>query len=362
MIRKLTYSIAVAVLALAAEKARAQDPLTETATAVNKNMVKLFGIGGFKGLPSYGTGIVVSKQGHILTVNNHILNTPGILVHRYDGRQYQAKLVAREPNLDVALLKVDEDVSFLRYYEFEKEAARPLGGTGDWVMALSNQFKIALRDEPMSVQRGVVATLADLKGRRGVFDAPFNGDVYFLDNVTNNPGAAGGALANLKGDLLGIIGRELKDTRTDTWINYAVPIQSAVDVQREENGKVVTEKVTMAKFVKEAIEGKYKEGIIAKREDKGAYSGIILVVNAVSSTPPYVEEVVNGSPASKVGLRPDDLILYVNGVSVPTIKAYREEMKQFDPGTKVDMRVQRGARLESVSIELTQAPKVAAPK
>ena len=81
------------------------------------------------------------------------------------------------------------------------------------MLAFSNQFKIALRDEPMSVQRGVIAALADLRGRRGVFDAPFTGDVYFLDAIACNPGAAGGIVTNRKGELLGILGRELKDTR-----------------------------------------------------------------------------------------------------------------------------------------------------
>ena len=84
----------IALLLAAISVVSAQDAVTKTSTAVNKKMVKLFGIGGFKGLPSYGTGILVSEKGHILTVNNHILNTPGILVHLYDGRLYQAKVVA----------------------------------------------------------------------------------------------------------------------------------------------------------------------------------------------------------------------------------------------------------------------------
>ena len=218
-----------------------KQPVTPIVAQVNKKMVKLFGIGGFKGLPSYGTGILVSAKGHILTVNNHILNTPGILVHLYDGRQYQAKLVSREPELDVALLKIDEDIDFLPHFDFNQEAKRPLAQNGDWVLAMSNQFKIALRDEPMSVQRGVILAFADLRGRRGIFDAPFSGDVYFLDAIANNPGAAGGAVVTRKGDLLGIIGRELKDSRTDTWINYAVPIQAIVEVQREDkDGKFST--------------------------------------------------------------------------------------------------------------------------
>lgn len=345
------------LLAAFASVGSAQQSWTGPAINVNKKMVKLFGIGGLKGLPSYGTGILVSPNGHIITVNNHILNTPGILVHLYDGRQYQAKLVAREPNLDVALLKIDEDVDFLPHFDFLKESARPLAENGDWVMALSNLYKIALRDEPMSVQRGVIATVADLKGRRGVFDAPFSGDVYFLDNITNNPGAAGGAIANRKGELLGIIGRELKDVRIDTAINYAVPLQAIVDVQREEDGKIVSEKVSMSKFVKEAIAGKYKQSTIVKREDKGGYHGMILVVNAVSSTPPYVEEVVAGSPAAKLGMRPDDLILYVQGESVPTIKVFRDTLKQYGPQDEITLQFQRGNKLESVKMKLIDQPK-----
>jgi S1-C subfamily serine protease len=332
----------------------AQVPVTGAAAKVNDKMVKLFGIGGLKGLASYGTGILVSEKGHILTVNNHILvNTGGIKVHLYDGRQYQAKVIFREPELDVALLKIDEEVDFLPHFEFDKEAARPLAENGDWILAFSNQFQIALRDEPMSVQRGVIMALADLRGRRGVFDAPYNGDVYFLDVVACNPGAAGGIITNRKGDLLGILGRELKSSATDTWINYAVPIQATVEVQRDAK----TEKVSMAMFVKEAMKGTYKQSTKVVRKDLGGYHGIVLVVNAVSSTPPYVEEVATGSPAEKAGLRPDDLILYVEGFSVPTIKVFRETLKQYGPGEEIRVQLQRGSKLESIKVKLTNQPK-----
>ena len=338
----------------------AQDSLSPATASVNMKMAKLFGIGGFKGLPSYGSGILVSGQGHILTVNNHILNTPGILVHLYDGRQYQAKVLVREPELDVALLKIDDDVNSLPHYEFDKEAERALAENGDWILAFSNQFKIAMRDEPMSVQRGVIMALADLRGRRGIFDAPFQGDAYFLDVIACNPGAAGGALTNRKGDLLAILGRELKSNQTDTWINYAVPIQSVVEVQREDKeGKLKTEKVSMASFVREAMKGNYQASVKKKIIDQGAYHGIILVVNAVTSTPPYVEEVIAGSPAAKAGLQPDDLILYVQGESVPTIRNFRDAIKGYAPGDDVTLKVQRGNKLETVKLSLTKQPKSA---
>jgi serine protease Do len=338
----------------------AQQPFTSVTADVNKRMVKLFGAGGFKGLPSYGSGILVSAKGHILTVNNHILSTQDLRVHLYDGRLFHAKLVAREPELDVALVKIEEEVDFLPHFDFAKVAARAKAVPGDWILAFSNEFQIATRDEPMSVQRGVISAVTDLRGRRGIFDAPYSGEVYFLDCIACNPGAAGGVVTSRKGELLGIIGRELKNTLSDTWINYAVPVQAVAEIQRDEK----TVKIDMATFVREAVLGKYKQGDERKhrKEDKGGYDGLVLVVNAGTTTPPYIDEIVPASPAAKAGLQPDDLIVYVEGELVQTIKAYREIMRQFAPGTEVHLQVQRGNRLESVKLKLGEQPRQKAAK
>src|SRR5262249_55605374 len=146
-------------------------------------------------------------------------------VHLYDGRKFHAKILVKEPALDVALVKIDYKNNDLPYFDIAQAAKRPKAENGDWVLAFSNQFLIATREEPMSVQRGVVAAYTQHKGRRGIFDAPYNGSVYLIDAITNNPGAAGGVLTTRKGELLGIIGRELRNRLSDTFINYAVPIQ-----------------------------------------------------------------------------------------------------------------------------------------
>ena len=336
----------------------AQQPFTPVAVDVNKRLVKLFGAGGFKGLPSYGTGILVSEKGHILTCNNHILSTTDLRVHLYDGRFYQARVIAREPELDLALAKIDSDVDFLPHYDIEKAGAAPMAEPGDWILALSNQFQIATRDEPMSVQRGVIAAVAELRGRRGIFEAPFSGEVYFIDAIANNPGAAGGAIVNRKGELLGVIGRELRNTLSDTWINYAVPVQAKVDIQRDD--KLV--KIDVVTFVKEAMAGTYRQGEKRTKADRGGFHGIVLVPNAVSVTPPYVEEVLPGSPAATAGLRPDDLIVYIDGELVGSIKLFRDIMKQVGPGTEVKLDVQRGNRLVSVRLKLAEQPKLKAAK
>lgn len=338
----------------------AQQPLTPVTVEVNKKLVKLFGAGGFKGLPSYGTGILVSPKGHILTVNNHLVLTQGLRVHLYDGRLYHASLVAREPELDVALLKIDEDVNFLPHFDYEQVVKNRPGQPGDFALAFSNAYQIATRDEPMTVQRGVIAAHTSLRGRRGVFEAPFSGEVYFIDTVTNNPGSAGGALTNYKGELVGMLGRELKNTLTDTWINYAVPTRAVAEVQRGDK----TEKVTLDAFVREAIAGTYKQGDDRTKDKKGrgGYHGIITVVNAISATPPYVEEVLPSSPAAQAGLRPDDLIVYVDGELVNSINVFRDTMRQFAPGSEVRLEVQRGNRLESVKLKLAEHPKANASK
>src|ERR1041385_8064802 len=110
MLHIISRTFGVALLALAVlAVASAQDSFTTVADQVNRKTVKLFGAGGFKGLPSYGTGILVSPKGHILTCNNHILSSTDLRVHLYDGRFYHCKVLSREPELDVALVKIADE-------------------------------------------------------------------------------------------------------------------------------------------------------------------------------------------------------------------------------------------------------------
>jgi serine protease Do len=345
--------LAAVALALVLQPALwAQESFRGVTDKVNKKLVKLYGAGGFKSLASYGTGILVSSHGHILTVNNHLLDTRDLRVHLPDGRKFHAKVMAKEPALDVALVLIDDYKNDdLPYYDIAAESARPLAEAGDWVLGFSNQFKIATREEEMSVMRGNIAAYCKLHGRRGVHDAPFQGDVYFVDAITNNPGAAGGALTNRKGELLGIIGRELRNRLSDTWINYAVPIQAKVDITRE--GKKAS--VDIPFFVREAMQGKYKQSDIKKKKSGySVYTGIILVPNVVERTPPYVEEIVANSPAAKAGLRPDDLIVYLNGELVSTIATFNDYLNNYQPGDDIQLEVQRGTELIGVKLHLAK--------
>src|SRR5437763_1438848 len=112
------------------------------------------------------------------------------------------------------------------------KSIRLLGGA----LALTATLLAApARDDQVSVQQGWVAAYGKLHGKIGIHNAAYSGNVYVVDAITNNPGAAGGALTTRKGDLLGIIGKELRNELTNTWINYAVPINAKVTIRLPDN-------------------------------------------------------------------------------------------------------------------------------
>jgi len=351
----------------------AADSFNELAEKTNQKMVKVFGAGGFSRLNNYGTGIIISPEGHILTVASQLLDTSELVVHLYDGRRLKAQVLVVEPELDAAIIKIrvegkkiDEPAGLdLAYFDFAEAAKRPNATTGDWVLALTNTFEIALRDEPLSLQRGVVMAYTKLAGRRGVFDFPYTGNVYIVDAITNNPGAAGGALINRKGELLGVIGREIKNSQSDTWMNYAIPVTAKVDIRvketvKDKDGKTKDEEktvtVAMPEFIEKGMKGTYNP---VKRDrptvGEGGYHGVIFVPNVLERTPAYVEEVVPGSPAAKAGFRSDDLVSFVDGDPVVSINAFNAWIKKNTrPGMVVRVEVRRGEALQTLELTLGQ--------
>jgi serine protease Do len=350
------YIVPLALALLLAPAARTEESFAKVSEKVNPKLVKLFGAGGIKGLASYGSGILISADGYILTVNSHILDTQDLRVHLYDGTRYHARLVAIEPELDVALVKIGDDkikVEDQPYFDVVEAAKRAPVEPGTGVLAFSNGFQIATRDEPMSIQRGVVASYSKLYGRIGIFEATYKGDVYVVDAITNNPGAAGGALTTRKGELLGLVGKELRNELTNTWINYAIPISARITVPQAD-GKPATVSVLDIVEKKE----KYKPLNPGKKgnEGPGVYTGIILVADPVERTPPYVEDVVAGSPADKAKLRPDDLIVYVDGLPVGDIHTFNEVLSRYNPSQTVRLEIQRERKLQTISLKL-EKPK-----
>ncbi len=193
--------------------------VNNTAVSAELKTVKLYGAGGVGGLETYQSGFFISAEGHILTVWSTVLDVDTIIAVTSDGGRMEATVVGVDPNLEIAILKTDKPAN--HFFDLNKSVAAQ---TGDRVLAFSNLFGIATGNEMSSLQKGVVMATTQLDARRGTFESVYQGPIYVIDAMTNNPGAAGGALTDIQGRLIGLLGKELRDARANTWLNYAIPI------------------------------------------------------------------------------------------------------------------------------------------
>jgi S1-C subfamily serine protease len=314
---------------------RAQGSFAQTIDQVQPKIVKIFGAGGLRGLEAYQSGFLISGEGHILTVWSYVLDSDAVTVYLNDGRKYQAVVVGMDPRTEIAVLKIDADT----LPHFSLEDAVPLEA-GSRVLAFSNLFGVAVGNEAASVLKGAVTAKTDLTARRGAFETSYRGPAYVLDAMTNNPGAAGGALTDRRGRLAGLLGKELRSSLTNLWLDYAIPI-----------GEIATP-------VEEIIAGKFRpmpRDESAKKPKEAhtlALLGIHLVPDFLPKTPPFVEGVKPGSPAAKAGIRADDLILFVNQRVAPSCKQLADELTFIDRLDPVKLTIQRGQELIEVTLEV----------
>lgn len=267
----------------------------EVVRRVQPKVVKLYGSGGFRGLEAYQSGMLISAEGHVLTVWSYVLDSDEVLVVLDDGRRFFAKLVTADPLTEIAVLKFDTEGDSLPHFVLSEAATVEPGAR---VLAFSNLFGIAAGDEAVSVLHGVVSAVAPLEARRGAFDSNYRGNVYVVDAAANNPGAAGGALTDSEGRLLGMLGKELRSNLTGTWLNYALPVAA------------------FAPTVEEILAGKFTPPELTEldRPDRPLSLhalGIVLVPDVVNRTPPYIDRVLPSSPAARAGLQPDDLVVMI---------------------------------------------------
>jgi S1-C subfamily serine protease len=319
--------VGTALLPLLLLASVASASMPETIDQVQPKIVKIYGAGGFRGMEPYESGMLVSPTGHILTAYSYVLDTDYVTAVLSDGRKFEAKLLGADPQLEIAVLKIN--AADLPYFDL-RSAVKAEEGTR--IMALSNLFGVAVGDEPVSVQRGTISVITRLEARRGIFETPYRGPVYVLDVTTNNPGAAGGALVTRRGELVGMLGKELRNSLNNTWLNYAVPIDALRrTVEEIEGGKFVAHRDAAAEKPQHAV--------------NLAAIGIVLVPDVLERTPPFVDRVEPGSPAAKAGVRPDDLIVLSGDHLIQSCKALRADLEYIDFEDEVKLTVLRGQEL-----------------
>ncbi len=295
--------------------------------------VKIYGAGG-AGLEAYQSGFIVSPDGHIATAWSYVLDVQPVVVLD-DGRRFEGMIVGFEPQLELAIVKVDAtELPFLELSDTIPEVADP-------VLAVSNLFGIASGDEPASVMQGMIAAVTALDARRGTFKTPYSGPVLILDLVANNPGAAGGVVIDSKGRAVGMLGKELRDAAAGVWLNYALP----TTVLRPVVADIVAGR-TMVDRSQKAVP------MPADKSHSLELLGIGMIPDVLESTPAFVDRVVPESVAARADVRPDDLILLVGNTRIEDQRKLVETLRTIDRRDTVVITVQRESKIVSIKIQL----------
>ncbi|MBD3224001.1 MAG: Do family serine endopeptidase [Caldithrix sp.] len=270
-----------------------------------------------------GSGIIISKDGYILTNNHVIEDVDELNVKLLDGTEYQAEIVGTDPTTDVGLIKIDA----------EDLPTAVLGNSediriGEWVMAIGS---------PLDLTSTVTAGIISAKGRMVniIRDEDGRGIENFIQtDAAINPGNSGGALVNLKGQVIGV--NTAIATRTNYYMGYgfAIPINLAKSV------------------IDDLIEyGEVKRGYL------GVYIEEVTPITAkgVKLDKPrgvFITSVIDGSAADQAGIKEGDVILKVNDKMVNQPNELQAIIGTFDPGQKVTLEVWRNGEKLTVDAEL----------
>jgi serine protease Do len=228
-----------------------------------------------------GTGFIIDKEGYILT-NNHVVDAADeVKVKLLDGKEFNAKIIGRDPKTDLALIKIDPDKSLVPL---------PLGDSdklevGDWVVAIGNPFGLG-----NTVTAGIVSAKYRHLGM-GTYDN------FIQTDASINPGNSGGPLLNTAGEVVGINSAIFSQSGGSIGIGFAIPINMAKELLPQlKAGKVIRGwlGVMIQKITPDL------KATLGLKDEKGA----------------LVADVIAGGPADKAGIKRGDVIVGFNGKEI----------------------------------------------
>jgi serine protease Do len=270
---------------------------------------------------SLGSGVIVSKEGHIVT-NNHVLNgTDDITVQLNDGREQKAKIVGTDGQIDLAVLKID----------LPNLIPLPIGDSdkvrvGQVVMAIGNPFGL---DE--SVSQGIISA----KDRRAMNDSRVE---FFQTDTAINPGNSGGPLVNIRGEVIGINTAIYSESGGNQGIGFAIPS----NVVKAAMKSIISKGRVIRGYLGVGIQPVTKD--IAEQFKLDSARGAL------------VTDVTPGSPAEKAGIIRGDVIRKVNGYEVKDTISLVNRISEADIGSNLTIDLVRDGRAKSVTAQITEQP------
>ena len=267
----------------------------------------------------FGSGVIISKDGYIVT-NNHVIDgADEISVKLNDNREFKGRVIGTDPSTDLALVKIEGD-DFPTIPVGDSEALK----VGEWVLAVGN---------PFNLNSTVTAGIVSAKARSlGVYN---NGIESFIQtDAAINQGNSGGALVNAKGELVGI--NSVLSSPTGAYAGYGFAIPTSIMT------KVIAD-LKQYGTVQRAVLGVIIRDInsdLAKEKDIQIQDGI------------YIEEVSDRSAAMEAGIKKGDIIIAINDVPVKTASALQEQVNRYRPGDKIKVTIHRGKDTKTLSVTL----------
>jgi len=263
-----------------------------------------------------GSGVIVdAKKGYVLTNNHVIQGADKILITLRDGRRLDATLIGKDPDSDIAVLKVEPD----------NLTALPMSNSddlrvGDFVVAIGNPFGLG-----QTVTSGIVSAL----GRSGLGIGAF--EDYIQTDASINPGNSGGALINLRGELIGINTAIYSRSGGNIGIGFAIPTNMAKDIMQQLIEFGVVQRGRLGAQAQDLTPDLARAFNI-----KGQPTGAVVV------------KVIKDSPADNAGLKLGDVVTRMNGKVVRTAEDLRNGIGLLRVGTRVTLEVLRNGSKHSL--------------
>jgi serine protease Do len=262
---------------------------------------------------SGGSGFLISSDGYIVTNNHVIVGGPAggavdrVTVTLFDGKEYEAEIVGRDPSSDVALLKIPATgLPFVKMADSKKSRV------GDWVIAIGNPLGLG-----NTVTAGIISALQRNIGAGGAYDR------FIQTDAAINPGNSGGPLFNLKGEVVGINNRLISPVGANIGVGFAIPADEAIPVIESLKKGVRPER------------GYLGISITPVSEDLADALGL------EKNRGEFVARVVAGEGADKAGLKEGDIVLRVDSREVTPEATLSYIVANIKPGTRIPLDILR---------------------
>jgi serine protease Do len=274
---------------------------------------------------SLGSGILISRDGEILTNYHVVRSADTIKVKLADQSEYEARLVGKDDRTDLALIKIRKSGGLLPFAKLGSSAQLEVG---DWVMAIGN---------PFGLEHTVTAGIVSAKGRV-IGAGPY--DSFIQTDASINPGNSGGPLINSDGEVVGVNSAIFSQSGGNVGIGFAIPIDMAKKVvdQLRKHGRVVRGWL----------------GVRAQDVTPTMASSMGLTRNPADMA--MVTEVAEKSPAAEAGIRTGDIIFEYNGKAVPKSHEFPALIADSQPGQKVTLKILRDKKEQTLAIRIGELP------